>query len=123
MVNKKNNCIVGEKVTFGKNVTLGHNVIIEDNVYIGDNTYIDSNTVVRSNTNLGKDSFVGANCIIGEYWMDFCLDRKKHIHPLVIGKNALIRSGSVIYAGSEIGDDFQTGIRLQFVKNLKLGIM
>lgn len=121
MVNKKNNCIVGEKVTFGKNVTLGHNVIIEDNVYIGDNTYIDSNTVVRSNTNLGKDSFVGANCIIGEYWMDFCLDRKKHIHPLVIGKNALIRSGSVIYAGSEIGDDFQTGHQVTIREKSKIG--
>lgn len=28
---------------------------------------------------------------------------------LVIGRNARIRSGSVIYAGSRIGDDFETG--------------
>jgi len=28
---------------------------------------------------------------------------------LIIGRNARIRSGSVIYAGSRIGDDFETG--------------
>lgn len=103
------NCIIGENAVVGNNVKLGHNCIIEDGATIGENTYIDSNTIVRRGVTLGADSFIGANCIIGEYWMDFCIDKKPHEHRLDIGSNALIRSGSIIYAGSEIGSNFQTG--------------
>lgn len=113
--------IVGEHVKFGNNVTIGHNCIIEDDVVIGDNSYIDSNTIIRSGVTLGANSFIGSNCIIGEYWMDFCLDRQKHVHPLTIGENTLIRSGSIIYAGSEIGSDFQTGHQVTIREKAHIG--
>lgn len=115
------NCFIGENVRFGKNVQLKDGVIIEDDVSIGDDTYIDSNTIIRSHTTIGRASFIGANCIIGEYLMDFCLDRKPHNHPLTIGENALIRSGSIIYAGSEIGINFQTGHQVTIRENTKIG--
>lgn len=115
------NCFVGENVSLGENVVLGHNCIIEDNVSIGNNTYIDSNTIIRCGVTIGSDAFVGSNCIIGEYWMDFCVDKKQHNHPLVIGDNALIRSGSIIYAGSEIGSDFQTGHQVTIREKAKIG--
>ena len=121
MVKTGANCIVNDNVKFGQNVVLGHNVIIEDGVTIGANTYIDSNTIVRSGSNIGENSFVGSNCIIGEYWMDFCLDRKSHIHTLYIGDNALIRSGSIIYAGSNIGTDFQTGHQVTIREKSEIG--
>ena len=89
-------CVISKNVQFGENVAIGHNCIIEDNVVIGDNSYIDSNTIIRSNVKIGENAFVGSNCIIGEYWMDFCLNKKVYEHQLVIGKNALIRSGSII---------------------------
>lgn len=101
-VKQGKNCAIGENVEFGPNVVLGHNCIIEDNVKIGAGSYIDSNTIIRSGVNIQEKAFIGSNCIIGEYWMDFCMDRTKHDHPLYIGKNALIRSGSIIYAGSEM---------------------
>ena len=71
--------------------------------------HIDSNTIVRSGTQIGENSFVGANCIIGEYLMDFCINRTSGSHVLKIGNDALIRSGSIIYTDSEIGEGFQTG--------------
>ena len=115
------NCIVGNNVSFGNNVVIKHNCIIEDNVSIGDNCYIDSNTIIRSNVKLGNDTFIGANCIIGEYLMDFCLSRQQYIHPLTIGKNALIRSGSIIYGDSQIGDNFQTGHRVTIREKAIIG--
>lgn len=120
-VNVGKNCIIGENVEFGDNVTLGHNCIIEDDVIVGSNVYIDTNTIVRSNTRLGDNSFIGANCIIGEYWNDFCVDRQKHAHFLKIGDNALIRSGSIIYAGSSIGTDFQTGHQVTIREKANIG--
>lgn len=121
MVTKGLNCIISENAKFGENVSLGHNVIIEDNVTIGSNTYIDSNTIIRQGVTLGENSFIGANCIIGEYWMDFCIDRKPHVHPLTIGNDALIRSGSIIYAGSDIGEGFQTGHQVTIREKARIG--
>ncbi len=115
------NCIIGENVQFGEGVSLGHNCVIEDNVRIGDDTFIDSNSIIRSGVNIGDNAFIGANCIIGEYWMDFCLDRQPHEHPLNIGNKALIRSGSIIYAGSTIGDNFQTGHQVTIREKSNIG--
>ena len=118
---KGNNCIIGEKAVIGENVTLGHNVIIENDAVIGSETFVDSNTIIRSGVRIGEDSFIGSNCIIGEYWMDFCLDRKYHEHPLTIGEKAMIRSGSIIYAGSYIGDNFQTGHQVTIREKAEIG--
>lgn len=115
------NCVIADGAVLGKDIVLGHNCIIEDSVVIGDNTYIDSNTIIRRNTTIGKNSFIGSNCLIGEYWMDFCLDRKMHVHQLTIGDNALIRSDSILYAGSDIGANFQTGHRVTIREKSKIG--
>lgn len=121
MLKEGKNCIVGSNVIMGNNVILGHNVIIEDNVQIGDNSYIDNNSIIRSYVNIGSNAFIGSNCIIGEYQNDFCIDKMDYIHKLKIGKNALIRSGSIIYSGSEVGDDFQTGHHVTVREKTKLG--
>lgn len=115
------NCIISSTAVFGNNVSIGHNCIIEDGVNIGDNTFIDSNSIIRRGVTIGSGSFVGSNCIIGEYWMDFCMDRMPHEHPLYIGDHALIRSGSIIYAGSKIGDEFQTGHRVTIREKAVIG--
>ena len=113
--------MIGEHVTFGENVTIRHNCIIEDGVHLGSNVYIDSNTIIRSGTTLGNGTMVGANCIIGEYLMDFCVDRKHHDHPLSIGENSLIRSGTIIYGDSQIGDHFQTGHQVTIREKTRIG--
>ena len=121
IIKQGEHCVIAENVQLGENVSIGHNCIIEGNVSIGANTYIDSNTTIRSGVTIGEDSFIGSNCIIGEYWMDFCLDREPHDHPLAIGNNALIRSGSIIYAGSQIGDGFQTGHQVTIREKTEIG--
>lgn len=115
------NAKIGSGVILGENVHIGDHCIIEKNVSLGDNVYIDANTIVRSNVSIGSNSFVGANCIIGEYLMDFCIDREAHVHALIIGNNALIRSGSIIYGGSEIGCNFQTGHQVTIREMTQIG--
>lgn len=114
-------CVIGQHVTFGQNVTLGHHCIIEDGAVIGDNVYIDSNTIVRSGVALGADSFVGSNCILGEYQMDFCRDHSAPAHPLTIGAHALLRSGTILYSGSVIGEGFQTGHNVTIREKAQIG--
>lgn len=114
-------CIISKNAQIGNNVTLGHNCIVEDGVIVGDNVFIDNNTIIRQGVTIGKGTFIGSNCIIGEYWMDFCVDRRYHEHPLLIGDNALIRSGSIIYAGSTIGNNFQTGHQVTIREKAQIG--
>lgn len=112
---------ISDKAYIGNNVTFKGNCIVEAGARIGDNCYIDSNSIIRSGTKIGSDSFIGANCIIGEYLMDFCLDRRPHNHKLTIGNNALLRSGTIIYTGSEIGDHIQTGHRVTIREKSRIG--
>lgn len=114
-------CSISKEAIIGKNVTVGHNCIIEKDVVIGDNVYIDSNSIIRQGTRIGKNSFIGSNCIIGEYWTDFCKDKEYHEHILNIDHDALIRSGTIIYSGSEIGFDFQTGHQVTIREKVKAG--
>lgn len=105
-------CIIGDNVVLGENVRLGHNVIIENDVCIGNDVFIDNKTIIRKGVTLGDGSTIGANCIVGELQISF--DKSAGIflrreRPLSIGHKALIRSNTIIYGGSEIGDYFQTG--------------
>lgn len=112
---------ISENARLGKDVYIGENCIIEDNVVIGDNVYIDSNTIIRRNVYLGNNSFIGSNCIIGEYLIDFCISKEPQEHSLIIGNDALIRSGSIIYTSSNIGIHFQTGHNVTIRENSQIG--
>jgi len=57
-----------------------------------------------------SDFFVlGASPFIGDYVVLGVCPTGKTFSKLIIGDNAIIRSHSVIYAGTKIGNDFQTG--------------
>lgn len=114
-------CFIGLDVHFGENVTLGHNCVIEDGVCLGANTHIESNTVIRAGVQIGANSLVGSGCILGEYGTDFCQEGTRHVQPLTIGDSALIRSGSILYAGSEIGFSFQTGHQVTIREKTSIG--
>ena len=75
---------ISKKAQIGKNVTIGPWTIINDNVAIGDNTAIESHCVIGAKSKLAKGK-------------------------LVIGANSYIRSHSVIYEGSQFGQNLITG--------------
>ncbi|MBZ9634151.1 N-acetyltransferase [Clostridium sp. FP1] len=110
-----NNCIISDSATIKDNVIIGDNVIIEDNCYI------DYGVILRDNIHIKKGSYIGARCILGEYLMDFYSDRINKVHPLVIGENALIRSETIVYGDTTIGNNFQTGHRVTIRERLLIG--
>ncbi len=113
---------MGANQTIGKNVIIKENVILGDNINIGDNVYFDANCIIRDNVTIGNNSTIGANCIIGEYQMDFYTNgRKSAYHPLTIGENDLIRSGTIIYGDCVIGNDFQTGHMVSIREKANIG--
>lgn len=63
------------------------------------------NNIVYANTFLGDETIVEPPSIIGKP----PVGAKEGEKPLQIGRKSIIRPFSTIYAGSEIGDNFQTG--------------
>lgn len=115
------NVILGDNVVLGDNVTIKSGCILEDNVTVGDNVYIDYNTIIHSNVTIGAGTTIGERCILGEYLADFYEDRVNKIHPLHIGKQSLIRSETIIYGDSDLGDCLQTGHRVTIREKAKIG--
>lgn len=88
------NIELGKNIHFGKNVRIGDNTIIYDNVYLGDNVTICN------------------DCVIGEPTYEYYSD-PAYINPETkIGSNSLIRSHTIIYAGSMFGENLNTGHRV-----------
>ncbi len=106
---------IGQKVTIKEGVIIGENVTIENDVYI------DYGCIIRDNVHIKKGSFIGAKSILGEYLMDFYIDKTNKVHPLLIGENALIRTENVIYGDTVIGDNFQSGHKVTIRENTKIG--
>jgi acetyltransferase-like isoleucine patch superfamily enzyme len=109
------NCLISDTAVIKDNVILGDNVIVEDNCYI------DYGVILRDNVHIKKGSYIGVRCILGEYLMDFYSDRINKIHPLVIGENALIRSDTIVYGETTIGNNFQTGHRVTIRERSMIG--
>lgn len=91
---KNKNVQISSKAIIGHNVKIGDNSIIYDNVVIGDNTVICN------------------DCVVGEPLNNYYSDEQYENPQLVIGSNSLIRSHSIFYAGSKLGDNLQTGHRV-----------
>ena len=92
------------KVLFVKGVLDLDQFYISKNAKIGDGAQIGVGAVVYDNVVIGKNAVIEPFSIIGS--------AAKGAHKgkvLEIGDNCIIRSHSVIYEGSKIGEDFQTG--------------
>ena len=67
------------------------------------------------------DVEISDNCVIESYCeIGYSNGREKG--PLKIGSNARIRSHSILYAGSQIGDNLVTGHHVTIRENMKIGI-
>jgi UDP-3-O-[3-hydroxymyristoyl] glucosamine N-acyltransferase len=92
-------------------------------IIIGRNTSIGPHTIIHEGTNVGANSFIDGYCEIG-YPSPLAEGQ-----PLIIGKEALIRSHSVFYSGSTFGPGLNTGHRVtvrektQAGKNLQIGTL
>jgi len=64
----------------------------------------------------GKNAILDKNAVIGKYF-----DKKNNFKKTIIGDSANIRSGTIIYYGNRIGDNFQTGHNVLIRQNNIIG--
>jgi UDP-3-O-[3-hydroxymyristoyl] glucosamine N-acyltransferase len=113
-------------------MTLGQihpTAIIAENVNLGRNVTIGAHAIVYENVSIGDDTVVGPYSILGEPLATFYDGGAEPSPPLNIGHTSLIRSHSVLYAGSDVGENFQCGHRVtiregtQIGKNVRIGTL
>ena len=100
----------------------GINIRISPSAKIGKNVKIGDNTIIYDNVTIGDNTIICNDCVIGEPLNDYYYNEESYENPqLVIGANSLIRSHTVIYAGSEFGEYLQTGHRVTMREQIKMG--
>lgn len=101
--------LIAKTARIANSVTLGRNVRIMDYSIIHDNVVIEDNV------------FIGPYSIIGEPLSSFYTSEKYDSPRTIIKKNSLIRSHAVIYAGTTLGESFQTGHSIIIRENSVFG--
>ncbi len=97
------------------------NVFVDENTKIGNNVRIGDNSVIYGNVTIGDNTIISNDCIIGEPLQDYYFNDDYSNPPTIIGSNSLIRSHTIIYCGSEFGNEFSTGHRVTIREFTKFG--
>lgn len=97
------------------------NVFISDKAKIGNNVKIGDNTTIYDNVIIGDNSIICNDCVIGEPLNDYYFKEDYQNPETIIKSGALIRSHSIIYAGSQFGENFSTGHRVTIREHTKFG--
>ncbi|SDG47194.1 N-acetyltransferase [Dyella sp. 333MFSha] len=96
--------------------------VIGDNVRLGDGVTVGAHTIVYDNVVIGAGTVIGAHCILGEPNVAIYSDVESYRNPvLTIGEGSLIRSGTILYAGSELGAGFECGHRVTIREGASIG--
>ena len=98
-----------------KGLNLGNNVQVEDGVVLGNNISLGDNVTIR------RGAVIGDNVVIG--YRDIRPGKKTDIEslPTEIGEDVRIRSGSVIYHGTQIGNSSMVGHNTVIRENTIIG--
>lgn len=97
--------------------------LIGDNVKLGDGVTIGARSIVYDNVDLGDNCKVGADVILGEPTAQIYSDPESYRNPMLkIGRDAIIRAGSILYSGSEFAPRLETGHRVTIRENTSAGI-
>ncbi len=88
------------------------NINISPLAKIGNNVKIGDNTTIYDNVEIGDNTIICNDCVIGEPLNDYYYNDNYKNPITIIGGNSLIRSHSIFYAGSQLGNNLQTGHRV-----------
>lgn len=92
-----------------------------DGVTLGSGVRIGPGAVVYDNVTLGDGCVIGAQVVLGEPLAAHYTDLAYVNPPLVLGADCIVRSGTVIYAGSTIGERFETGHHVTIREHMTIG--
>jgi acetyltransferase-like isoleucine patch superfamily enzyme len=98
------------------------NVYISPRARIGQNVRIGDNATIYDNVELGDNTVIGTYAIVGEPLMAYYHHGVPYENPpTIIGRDSIIRSHSVVYAGCTIDEAFSCGHHTLIREASKIG--
>lgn len=98
------------------------NIFISPSAQIGNNVKIGDNTTIYDNVIIGDNTIICNDCIIGEPSNSYYKNPLQYQNAeTIIGANAMIRSHTIIYAGSTFGEGLITGHRVTIREKAQVG--
>ncbi|MFX0105279.1 MAG: DapH/DapD/GlmU-related protein [Candidatus Hodarchaeota archaeon] len=120
---KNRNIFVHKEAIIGKNCEFGFNNVIEKNAVVGDNCYFGNNIIIKEGAILDNDIEIQDNVVIGKQPRSSPISSRKASKKLLIAKigyGTLIGTSSVIYGGTEIGNQCFIGDLASIRENCKI---
>jgi UDP-3-O-[3-hydroxymyristoyl] glucosamine N-acyltransferase len=111
---------VAAGATIGDDCNIGIGAVIAENAHVGAASSIGHHSVVQANSEIEDGCKIDEYCNIGA-------PGPRASAPLHLGRRSRVRSHSVLYAGSRIGNDLETGHHVvvrehtQVGENLRVG--
>ncbi len=90
--------------------------VVADDAEIANDVEVGAFTIIHSGVQLGRGSVIASHCSIGEP-TELAPGR-----PLLLGADSIVRSHSVIYAGSTFGDGLETGHHATLREGITSGV-
>ncbi len=108
--------VIGRDCTFDDSVRWGADVRLGDEVHVG------AGVTLYDGARIGARSWVGPGCSIGEPTMEFYRQRDAYAPPATrLGADCILRRGTIVSAGAQIGARFQSGPYAAIRENVRIG--
>jgi acetyltransferase-like isoleucine patch superfamily enzyme len=96
--------------------------VVDSAARLGTNVVVGPFCVVHANVDVGDGSFVDSHTVLGAPTADFYGAPDAYAAPpCTIGSGAIIRSHSTIYAGAELGPEFECGHGVTIREGSRIG--
>lgn len=99
---------ISPSAKIGENFRKGENIVIYDDVQIGVNVVMGNNVVIHPGTKICDRAVIADNVVLGrkpKLSPTSTVKLKKDLSPLEVGSDCSFGTGSVIYAGTKIGNN------------------
>ena len=90
--------------------------VVDDGAEVADDVEVGAFTLVHGGVRLGSGTVIGSHCSVGEP------TELAHGRPLILGAGCLVRSHTVIYAGSTFEDGLETGHHATIREGITAGV-
>ena len=121
--------VIDSEVNLGEGCVVENFSVLSGSIKSGTRCFFGAGCKIQGPAQLGNQVFIGERTIVGfpnqhqilQFQIGKTRNPSESSESTVIGNNCIIRAGSVIYAGSELGDDVRMGHNVLVREQVKIG--
>ena len=121
--------VIGSEVNLGEGCVVENFSVLSGSINTGTRCFFGAGCKIQGPAQLGNQVFIGERTTVGfpnqhqilQFQSGKIRNPSVNLETTVIENNCIIRAGSVIYAGSELGDNVRVGHNVLIREQVKIG--